>query len=268
MANYIVGDLQGYIQPLIQLLEKVSFDPNKDTLWAVGDLIGRGPEPLQTLRYLKNLDGACKVVLGNHDLHFLSVYSGIKKNKKSDNFSPLLMANDCSLLVDWLRCQPLVRKVDEQHLMVHAGLYPMWSGQDALKYSSEAAEQLQGKDWQTFLSVMYGNTPSIWHDVSTQEECWRFIINACTRMRYLTKSGELELIAKMPPEDAPRSLIPWFSYKAPLIDADQKVLFGHWASLAGDTESDQFIGLDTGYLWGGSLTLFHLESGRRFQLYK
>lgn len=52
MATYAVGDLQGRLQPLKCLLERVRFDPAVDRLWLVGDLVNRGPESLETLRYL------------------------------------------------------------------------------------------------------------------------------------------------------------------------------------------------------------------------
>lgn len=258
-----MGDLQACLSPLKKLLRKVDFHPSKDTLWAVGDLIGRGPQALQTLEYLTSLQDSCKVVLGNHDLHFLSVFAGIRKNKKSDNFAPLLKASDCANLVSWLRQQPLARQVNESHFMVHAGLYPMWSPFEMVEYGTEIKEVLQGADWQVFLEQMYGNSPENWLGAESEEQRRRFIVNACTRMRYLTKNADLEFETKSHPSEKPNNLIPWFDISNDKLMDSQKVFFGHWATLQGQTQQPQFIGLDTGYIWGGDMTMLHLETGNK-----
>lgn len=263
MANYIVGDLQAFLSPLKQLLSKVDFNPSKDTLWAVGDLIGRGPQALETLQFLSSLEDSCKVVLGNHDLHFLSVFSGIRKNKKSDNFDALLSAPSCARLVSWLRQQPLARQIDDSHFLVHAGLYPMWSPLEMVERSNEIERVLQSDDWQVFLEQMYGNSPDNWRDAESKKARRRFIVNACTRMRYVTRKADLEFDTKSHPSDKPKHLIPWFEKKNEKLLDSQKVFFGHWATLMGQTGHPQFIGLDTGYIWGGKMTMVHVETGNR-----
>lgn len=261
MANYIVGDLQACLTPLKKLLQQVDFNPSKDTLWAVGDLIGRGPQALETLQFLSSLEDSCRVVLGNHDLHFLSVFAGIRKNKKSDNFDPVLNAVNCLRLVGWLRQQPLARQIDESHFLVHAGLYPMWSPIEMVEYSKEIELALKGTEWKVFLEQMYGNSPDNWLDAESKKARRRFIVNACTRMRYVTKKTDLEFETKSHPSEKPKNLIPWFAKQNDKLLDSQKVFFGHWATLLGQTGHPQFIGLDTGYIWGGRMTLLHLETG-------
>ena len=78
MSDYIVGDIQGCYDGLKCLLKKIAFDPKHDKLFAVGDLIGRGPQALKTLDYLIKLGDSFETVLGNHDLHFLAVTQVLK----------------------------------------------------------------------------------------------------------------------------------------------------------------------------------------------
>ncbi len=118
--TYIIGDIQGCYEGLRRVLDKVRFDPDRDTLYAVGDLVARGEDSLATLRFLKDLKRHFSCVLGNHDLHLLAVANGIRKAKKSDNLSSLLGANDLGELIDWLRRFPLAQKVSSNSAIVHA----------------------------------------------------------------------------------------------------------------------------------------------------
>ena len=246
-----------------RLLAKVDFNPGRDTLWAVGDLIARGPESLQTLKYLYNLESSFNTVLGNHDLHFLAIYNGLKEAKKSDYLDDLLHSPNVKKYAQWLRSKPLAMKVDKKTLLTHAGLYPMWSVDNALHFSEEVHYQLQDKKWLYLLEHMYGSEPTRWDPQLAGIMRSRFIINAFTRMRFITTSLELEFATKLQPEQAPENLIPWFEAKNPNLSKKQTLLFGHWAALMGNTGKDHFIGLDTGYVWGNSMTLYHLESRER-----
>lgn len=95
---------------LQRLLDKVSFNPEQDTLHGVGDLVARGEDSLSTLRFLRSLGPRFHSVLGNHDLHLLAVANGIKKPKKDDKLAPLLAAPDLPELLDWLRQFLLLHK--------------------------------------------------------------------------------------------------------------------------------------------------------------
>lgn len=266
MANYVVGDIQGCYAGLLKLLKKAKFDPQKDKLWAVGDLIARGPDSLQTLLFLRSLGDAFDCVLGNHDLHFLAIYSGLKHSKKGDLLDALINSDEVDSLVQWLRFKPLALRINKHNLICHAGLYPNWSFKQAIKLSAEVCTELQGPNWQAMLQAMYGNEPRQWEDSLVGHERLRFIINAFTRMRFITGNRALEFDTKTSPKYASKSLRPWFSIENQALKKKHKVIFGHWATLMGNTQSKAFVGLDTGYVWGNQMTLYCIESEKKIQI--
>lgn len=262
--TYVIGDIQGCYDGLRRVLDKVEFDETNDKLFAVGDLVARGEDSLSTLRFLKSLGSQFSSVLGNHDLHLLAVVNGIRKAKKSDKLEPLLNASDLTELVDWLRQFPLAMKLDENSVMVHAGLYPKWSIDECVSLSDEVSNILKSDGYATFLSKMYGNTPDKWSDKLEDDERLRFIVNACTRMRFVHTDGTLDFDNKSHPSTVSNSangtLKPWFGVENKQLTASQRVIFGHWAALSGQTNNSQFVGLDTGYVWGQSMTLLNLDT--------
>ena len=268
--TYIIGDIQGCYSGLCRVLDKVNFDQANDRLYAVGDLVARGEDSLATLRFLKSLGSSFSSVLGNHDLHLLAVVNGIRNAKKSDKLSSLLAAPDCHALIDWLRQFPLCQTLDDDTLLVHAGLYPQWSIAQSVELSQEVSSVLRGRDYAKFLSSMYGNKPHVWSGTLKEEARLRFIVNACTRMRFIGKNGQLDFENKSHPSavelNCADELLPWFKCQNPHLKKSQRVIFGHWAALSGQTGDSQFIGLDTGYVWGQSMTLFHLESSTRISV--
>lgn len=262
----MVGDIQGCFSGLKKLLHSVSFDPAKDKLIAVGDLIGRGPQALETIQYLFSLGQQFDTVLGNHDLHLLAIYSGIRQAKPKDKLDVLLADKNITTYIDWLRTKPLALAIDENTMVSHAGLYPQWSLPQALTLSDECSAMLQGPQWQSHLGKMYGNKPDTWHAELSGEERWRFTINAFTRMRYLYDDQKLEFKCKDAPVKTPKNLLPWFAISNKNLNAKSRVVFGHWATLAGQTNSERFIGLDTGYIWGQRLTMWQVQNGKKYSV--
>ena len=259
MATYLVGDIQGCYDGLERLLAEVEFNPAKDTLIGVGDLIARGPDSLKTLKYLYKLGDSFNTVLGNHDLHFLAITQGIAYAKQNDQLTPLLNDKNLSRYIEWLRQFPLALRLDKNSLVAHAGLYPTWSFKKAVALSDEVCESLTGKHWREMLTKMYGAEPRLWNNQLSGQSRNRFIINAFTRMRFLTLGKALEFNTKSSPSNSPKTLHPWFLFKNKKLKDNQRVFFGHWASLMGNTGNEQYIGLDTGYVWGNQMTLFNLK---------
>ncbi len=264
MGIYFIGDIQGCYSELVALLKQVDFDKSKDQLWVAGDLVARGPDSYKTIKYLMSLGKSAKVVLGNHDLHLLATYAGIKKVKKSDFLDELLNAPDVEIIVNWLARQPLLRKLpDENTFMSHAGLVPQWDINTAIEQAEFAHTLLKSYKRDYWLSVMYGEKPNNWHEVKNKVDRFKYTVNAFTRMRYCYNDGSLEFNCKLPPKDAPNGIKPWFELATKQLKSATWV-FGHWAALMGKTDVKNIYALDTGCVWGEHLTLLRWADKRLF----
>lgn len=261
MTDYAIGDIQGCYDRLRDVLVKVDFSPSRDRLWVAGDLINRGPSSLASLRYIESLGSSAVVVLGNHDLHLLAVALGGHALKNKDTLSDILEAPDHQHLLNWL-CQQnlLVNDPARNFVMVHAGLPHIWGVDQAAGYAREVEAAISGPEAADYFASMYGNQPDCWNEKLQGMDRLRAITNYFTRMRFIAEDGTLEFSAKESAEDAPAGFAPWFRFDRP---DDVRVLFGHWAAIEGETGSERFIGLDTGCVWGGKLTLMNLDSGER-----
>jgi len=266
MATYVVGDIQGCLPALKCLMKQVSFNYDRDTLWSVGDIVNRGPKCLKTLRWFYDRRDNIRMVLGNHDLHLLAIAAGARNPSRSDTLDKILTAADRIQLIEWLHHRPLIHQ-EHGYTMVHAGIPPQWSVSEAAGYAWEVEQALQGPDCVAFLRDMYGNEPAAWSDDLTGTTRLRVITNYLTRMRYCTRKGKLDLVSKGPSPDSDalkaagiKTVSAWFSHPE-RKSANDKILFGHWASLQGRTDTPNAIGLDTGCVWGGYLSFYELESG-------
>ncbi len=262
MANYIVGDIQGCFDELKLILDKANFTAEKDTLWIAGDLVARGPKSLETLRFVKSLGDSARVVLGNHDLHLLAVSLRLHPAKNKDKTQPIFSAPDKTELLEWLRYQPLLAEHDE-FVVCHAGISPQWTLDTARKEARNIEQLLQSDNWMWLIENMYSNTPDYWNTGLSGLDRLRYAINAYTRMRFVNLDGSLDMACKLPPDEVTdNTLLPWFKHsKRQTID--KKILFGHWAALNG-VENEDVIGLDTGCVWGGCLTMLCWENKTYF----
>jgi bis(5'-nucleosyl)-tetraphosphatase (symmetrical) len=266
MATFAIGDIQGCYQELMQLLELIQFNSQKDQLWFTGDLINRGPQSLAVLRFIKNLKDKAISVLGNHDLHYLAVASGAVAYRESDTFQDVLNAPDRNDLYDWMRYKPLLYSDENQRfLLVHAGLAPQWDIKTAFECASEVEEALRGPDCISFLKNMYGNFPDHWDNTLRGNERLRTITNYFTRMRYLDKNAKLELYYKGKVGEEPPGCYPWFKIPS-CREKEIRIIFGHWAALNGKTNDPHFFALDTGCCWGNCLTALRLDDLKFFSV--
>jgi bis(5'-nucleosyl)-tetraphosphatase (symmetrical) len=263
MATYAIGDIQGSFEPFQQLLGRFRFDADRDRLWLVGDLVNRGPDSLKTLRFVRALGECAVCVLGNHDLHLISVAAGCARLRADDTLDEVLQAPDCDDLIDWLRHRPMMHRQDE-YALVHAGLLPDWSVDQALALAEEVEHALRAADYRQLLSSMYGNQPDRWDAQLTGFARLRVIVNAMTRMRVCSVDGRMDLRFKGEAEDAPAGMFPWFDVPG-RASRDTPIVFGHWSALGLLLRPDA-IGLDTGCLWGRRLSALRLQDRCLFQV--
>ena len=259
MAIYAIGDVQGCYSELCRLLEKVNFDPAQDTLWFCGDLVNRGPESLQTLKFVKSLGSSALTVLGNHDLHLLALHHGVQKINDFASLRKILKSPERDELMDWLQTQPLLH-YDRRHkaVVVHAGIHPAWGLSKARKLAGEVETALRSENAARFFKKMYGNKPVKWSDDLEGDKRLRFITNVFTRMRYFDQAGKLDFTVNHSPRRYLRNgLTPWFQMKATLRD-DVRVLFGHWSTLPVGCYGRCFA-LDGGCVWGGHMVALRID---------
>jgi bis(5'-nucleosyl)-tetraphosphatase (symmetrical) len=261
MATYAIGDIQGCFRTLQKLLAQIRFDPAADRLWLVGDLVNRGPGSLEVLRWARSLGDGLRLVLGNHDLHLIGRALGLRRPKPRDTLDAVLAAPDRDALIGWLRRQPFVHREDPW-LMVHAGLLPQWSVEDAVDLAHEAQVILAGPEPTPVFEALRGE-PGRWKPGLGLRERLQIAVQAFTTLRTCSPDGRPCRGFSGPPEQAPRGCLPWF--EAPGRRAAQATLVsGHWAAL-GLRLRPNLLALDTACVWGGSLSAVRLEDRRVFQ---
>jgi bis(5'-nucleosyl)-tetraphosphatase (symmetrical) len=263
VTRYAIGDVQGCNDELQALMARLRFSADRDQIHFVGDLVNRGPASLQVLRFVRSLGDNAVVVLGNHDLHLLAVAHGARRNKKTDTLDEVLGAPDRDELLEWLITRPLAhvdtRNDGHTDLMVHAGVVPQWTVSTTVALAREVESALRD-DPSSVFDHMYGDEPDRWSDDLARKDKVRFTINVLTRLRVCTADGHVDLKWKGKPPAANSSYQPWFDAEH-RASRDARVIFGHWSAL-GFVQRNGVVGLDSGCVWGGSLTAFDLDSER------
>ncbi len=255
MAIYCIGDVQGCDSALARLLEQIDFSSSRDTVYLLGDLVNRGPASADVLRRCMRLGDSVRVLLGNHDLHLLAAAHGARKLSRRDTLDAVLQAPDREALLQWLRQQPLARRLrhgDGDLLMVHAGVLPAWTADDAMACAGEVEAVLRSPELPDFLHAMYGNAPDRWSDGLQGTDRLRVIVNALTRLRFCSPEGVMDFDSTESAAQAPQGLLPWFDVPGRRTE-NTLLAFGHWSTL-GWMNRPQLLGLDTGCVWGGCLS--------------
>ena len=262
MSIYVIGDIQGCFNSFKLLLNKIKFDKTKDILWLTGDIINRGPDSDKMLKWSYDNQNNIKLVLGNHDIHAIAVYYGVRKQEKDDTLDKLLNLPNIENLINWLRSQPLIYQEDN-NLMVHAGIPPQLSITQINKYAKNISDKIS-KDKDNAIKALD-------HIFSNQSSTDIYTINALTRMRHCNKLGELDLKYKGP-DIINNKYKAWFLWEQDPSFKNIKIFFGHWAALSAAPEyqdiikNNKFFPLDTGCVWGKKLTAIRLEDYKIFSV--
>ena len=263
MPIWAIGDVQGCAAELERLLERIAFEPRRDRLWFVGDLVNRGPGSLDVLRRVRALGESAIVVLGNHDLHLLALAldAGKSKGKLRDadaSLAAVLAAPDRAALLDWLQACPMLHHDPALRVtIIHAGLPPQWDLATAQACARELENALRSERSGELFARMYGDVPDLWDPALAGYERLRFTTNCLTRLRVVDAEGRLRLKFKGELEKLPAGLVPWF--RAPERRTHgERLVFGHWSAL-GYRDEEGVLALDTGCVWGGSLTAQRID---------
>jgi bis(5'-nucleosyl)-tetraphosphatase (symmetrical) len=262
MATYAVGDVQGCFSALERLVGQIAFDPTRDRLWFVGDLVNRGPESARVLRYIKGLNDAAITVLGNHDLFLIAAASGIATLRPKDTIGDVLTAPDRDELIDWLRHQKLLYR-SGPFTVVHAGLLPQWTVEEATSLASEVEAVLRGPDFFTLLRRLYPTSKLQWSNDLDRTSRLAAITTVLTRLRTCSPTGLMESDYSGPPAGTPAGFLPWFDIPGRRSQATT-IVCGHWAAL-GLHLKENILALDSGCVWGRTLTAIRLEDRTVFQ---
>jgi bis(5'-nucleosyl)-tetraphosphatase (symmetrical) len=262
MATYAIGDIQGCFDALERLLAQIEFDPRQDRLWLSGDLVNRGPQSLEVLRWAREHGDSITAVLGNHDLHLLALAAGVRDRKSKDTVDDVLDARDRSDLLDWLRSRPFF-VVEGPHAMVHAGLLPSWTVERAAQLARELETELQGPRRKKALEAIYAGGSPEWSDGLEPPERWCALANIFTRLRTCTLNGKARYDFSGPLQQVPPGHVPWFAFPGRRSET-HTIVCGHWAALGLHLEPG-VVALDSGCVWGGALTALRLEDYAIFQ---
>jgi len=262
MATYAIGDVQGCWIQLAELVERIRFDRRADRLWFVGDLVNRGPNSLAVLRFVRDLGDAARSVLGNHDLFLLAASEGVVPLRPKDTIHDVLEADDRQTLLAWLRRQPLLHR-DHSRVMVHAGLLPQWTIDDAEQLAQEVETALRGDAYTGLLEALFHEPVTTWRPTLQGPTRLATIARVFTRLRTCTPTGETSSFSG-PPEEAPAGFFPWFQIPD-RRSRDTTIITGHWAALGLRMESN-LLAVDTGCVWGRHLTAVRLEDRAVFQV--
>lgn len=265
MKQIFLGDIHGSYSGLKAILKEANYS-SQDELWLVGDLVNRGKQSMDVLKFVYDLGDKAKVVLGNHDMHMLAVYYDARKQTKRDTFGDVLKDKNVDIYMQWLKSQAFVQHCDEKNLlMVHAGVYPGWDKTTALANAYALQDELTNtNNPKKLLSKLFNNMPDYWDPKLSNKKTLRTTLNITTRMRYVHKKEKqkhwhLDYQYKGSIDKA-KGVSPWFKHVDKSF-AETKIVFGHWSAL-GFYNHNNICCLDGGYLWGGRLIAMVVEDNK------
>jgi bis(5'-nucleosyl)-tetraphosphatase (symmetrical) len=266
MATFVIGDVQGCFDELQQLLKKIDFCKSKDTLIFAGDIINKGPESLKTINFIMSLGDSARLVLGNHEILFLGISYGYLPNSNKNTFDDILESSNLKQIQDWLCNQHLLIK-EQNCFITHAGIPHIWSPKKAIKRANEIEFVLKNDITRKLLLANIFNEEAVAWDKDLEGiKRWLCILNYFTRMRTIDKNGKLNIKYSSNLENLPENYKPWFATKHKKLKPKQKIIFGHWAAIKGETNNNYSIALDTGCVFGGKLSCYCIDNNKTYKV--
>ena len=200
MSTYVIGDVQGCYSELNALLNEINFNKKNDKLIFAGDVINKGPDSLKTINFIMSLGDSARIVLGNHEILFLSVSLGYLESNNKHTFTDILNAPNLKEIQTWLCHQKLMINIDN-NIITHAGLPHVWSAKRAKSCAKEVEHILQDKYLRApLLSNIFRNDSCTWNKNLEGVSRWLCILNYFTRMRMIDTNGKLDLKFSSSPE--------------------------------------------------------------------
>lgn len=155
MATYAFSDVHGHKAPLDRLLERVS-PSDSDSIFMLGDMIDRGPDPVGVMQLCRDLPGAT-VLMGNHEDLMLDFFRDPRDDMASYNWEingsqttvrGLSELGDAGMtdLVEWVAQLPVcahARVGERAYVFAHAGIRSS-SVKPRDSWDDESIEQMLG----------------------------------------------------------------------------------------------------------------------------
>ena len=270
MSTYAIGDVQGCYSELRSLLRECGFDTRHDRLWFVGDLVNRGSVLARraALRRRSRRPGAHRARQprpssrrdrprqpGGCARRTPSRTCSMPRTARADRLAPR-PADGPSRPEAGVRHGPCRYRPRVDHRRCTRLVPRALPGTDA------------APDHPRLLSNMYGNEPDRWRDVSHRDSTG--FASSPTPSRgcatVMRTGGWISRTPALPGIQENPSLVPWFALRDAGADR-ARIVFGHWATLQLRNPLSRALHVrhvDTGCVWGGSLTALRLEDDREF----
>jgi bis(5'-nucleosyl)-tetraphosphatase (symmetrical) len=259
MSTYIIGDIHGCYDKLVELLNVINFDFKKDKLILTGDLVGRGNKSLEVIQLIMGLGNNVTRVLGNHDLNLVSLYYGFVENKNKDKGLNLILTHkNAKQYIEWISSAHLTYIEKSKNLIIsHAGIPPLWSIEKAVNYSFLFDFYRKRVGLRNILKNYHLNKILDWNKYMSLDHKLQYILFGFTKMKYCKSKSLFDNVQKGYNENYTESIFPWFKLRKEHNDRFH-IYFGHWAALGFYSDANVTC-CDSGCVWNGKLNAIKLE---------
>lgn len=233
----IIGDVHGCLAELLELVEKTGFNPKEDRLILAGDLVDRGPQSVDVVKWARE---NAEIVRGNHDDRYVKLHQKMQWHKDHPK----------DLKPQWLKNYP-------DRIVIYKGL-----SEDDHQWLAEAPVRIWLPEHKTVV-VHAGFKPGV--PLEEQDD------NSMMHVRFLYQVASGYVPARLSKDNdysQPLESVFW----ADLYDGDWNVVYGHhvWdydnIQVHENNKGIKCYGIDTGCCFGGSLSALILSENCASQI--